>query len=230
MVAPVRLHFNDCRRDLSVANSAPQRHRVHSGLRALCSTISESRHFLKRSFHAASAVTFNDDKTTTAITTENTENGYATAESNRIRGGRECDSGLSSVNSVSLWLNCRSLCPPCPEFTLSLSKGGEICGHFWLRLRRAVSAPAPIPRSGWLTCDASDDFRALNRQTESSPRPRNRSDCASALSRAALARSEEISTSDRKRPDAPGRKPRPAAPGRRSGIRARIDCRPVPWI
>ena len=31
---------------------------------------------------------------------EDTENDCATAESNRIRGGRECDSGLSSVNSV----------------------------------------------------------------------------------------------------------------------------------
>jgi len=28
---------------------------------------------------------------------------YDTAESNRIRSGREGDSGLSSVNSVSLW-------------------------------------------------------------------------------------------------------------------------------
>jgi len=37
--------------------------------------------------------------------TENTENGYATAESNRIRGDRECDSALSSVGSVSLWFD-----------------------------------------------------------------------------------------------------------------------------
>ena len=54
--------------------------------------------------------------------TENTENGYATAESNRIRGGRECDSGLSSVNSVSLWFNV-------VPFSLQI----------WLRLRRAMS-------------------------------------------------------------------------------------------
>jgi len=62
---------------------------------------------------------------------ENTENGYDTAESNRIRRGRECDSGLSSVNSVSLWFKV-------VPFSLRLS---SFISRFWVRLCRAANLP-----------------------------------------------------------------------------------------
>jgi hypothetical protein len=62
---------------------------------------------------------------------ENTENGYDTAESNRIRRGRECDSGLSSVNSVSLWFKV-------VPFSLWLS---SFISQFWVRLCRAANLP-----------------------------------------------------------------------------------------
>jgi hypothetical protein len=63
---------------------------------------------------------------------ENTENGYDTAESNRIRRGRECDSGLSSVNSVSLWFKV-------VPFSLWLSSSSLSfgCGYAALRTCRS---------------------------------------------------------------------------------------------
>jgi hypothetical protein len=54
-------------------------------------------------------------------------------ESHSRRPRMRFDSAVAvlSVFSVSLWFNCRSSCPSCLR--------GEICGAYWLRLRRAVS-------------------------------------------------------------------------------------------